>query len=899
MGWTERIRTGDIEPIEVYVTNRRSEPLTGLTSIYVRIRRVSDGYYLDWNDSTFKNVGWTTLDKLTSEVDATNFPGLYEVTGGLDTSAITNPAADDDYQVLPLENPVDEAVLPSPGLIRIGRWVDQIDTIWDKLPTNNIMGSAVKSDKDDEIDAILSDTNAILLDTSAIDARLPTDPADESNQLAQHSATQAAIAALNDLDIADVQTALTNQGYTAGRAVNLDYLDADISSRATPGEAMSLTGAERITLTDTIWDELLSGHTLAGSAGKTLADAAIPPPSAGAIAAEVWDTLRSAHTVVGSFGESVRLDGAGLDVSAANEVRDAILSDSTPFAGANIDATISSRAEPGEAMDLLAGSVDANALDVTAAYEIAAAVWDITASLHNGAGSMGQLQNRLDATISSRAAPGAAMTLAANAVNATALAADAVTEIVTGVWDALLASYTDPGSTGEAIGRLDVAVSTRAAPGADMGLTTGAIDGVADQVWEELLAGHTTLGSAGEAQARLDVAVSTRAAPGAAMDLVSDAVDATSLADSARDKIVDQVWEETLADHSGTVGSTAEALASVTAPAAPAVVAAAVWDRLLSLHTIPGSAGVTLAGRAAPGDAMDLITDAVDAAALATSGVNEIRDSILSDSTPFAGANIDAAISSRAVAGDAMALTAPAEAALVDAVWDENIQTAHGGAYTSGLALRVLGVDISQRTNNPSLNSLLGVPDVVGWDIEEEINAKLGSVHGTGSWEGTDWSTVEKQQIRGALGIVGTQATPAGGGDLQDILADTAAMDARLPLDPADESNQLAAHGVTQAAIAALNDLDQTGVQAALTSQGYTPARAVKLDQLDAAVSSRSSHSAADVDTQLTATHGAGSWETGGWDAAEKEQLRDALGIDGVKTTAVDGQLQDLIARVG
>ena len=178
MGWTERVRTGDIEPIEVYVTNRRSEPLTGLTSVYVRIRRVSDGYYLDWNDSTFKNVGWTTLDKLTSEVDATNFPGLYEVTGGLDTSAITNPAADDDYQVLPLENPVDEAVLPSPGLIRIGRWVDQIDTIWDKLPTNNIMGSAVKSDKDDEIDAILLDTNAILLDTSAIDARLPTDPAD-------------------------------------------------------------------------------------------------------------------------------------------------------------------------------------------------------------------------------------------------------------------------------------------------------------------------------------------------------------------------------------------------------------------------------------------------------------------------------------------------------------------------------------------------------------------------------------------------------------------------------------------------------------------------------------------------------------------------------------------------
>ena len=43
---------------------------------------------------------------------------------------------------------------------------------------------------------------------------------------------------------------------------------------------------------------------------------------------------------------------------------------------------------------------------------------------------------------------------------------------------------------------------------------------------------------------------------------------------------------------------------------------------------------------AQPGDEMDLATDALDADAVATSGANEIRDSILSDSTPFAGANI-------------------------------------------------------------------------------------------------------------------------------------------------------------------------------------------------------------------------------------------------------------------
>lgn len=46
--------------------------------------------------------------------------------------------------------------------------------------------------------------------------------------------------------------------------------------------------------------------------------------------------------------------------------------------------------------------------------------------------------------------------------------------------------------------------------------------------------------------------------------------------------------------------------------------------------------------------ALTFATDAITAAALATDAVDEIRDAILSDSTPFAGANIDAAITTRA-----------------------------------------------------------------------------------------------------------------------------------------------------------------------------------------------------------------------------------------------------------
>jgi len=64
--------------------------------------------------------------------------------------------------------------------------IDTIDTVVDavlvdtneiqgKLPTNNIMGSSVKTDKDDEIDAILADT-------AALDSRVPTNPATEEKQ---------------------------------------------------------------------------------------------------------------------------------------------------------------------------------------------------------------------------------------------------------------------------------------------------------------------------------------------------------------------------------------------------------------------------------------------------------------------------------------------------------------------------------------------------------------------------------------------------------------------------------------------------------------------------------------------------------------------------------------------
>jgi hypothetical protein len=59
----------------------------------------------------------------------------------------------------------------------------------------------------------------------------------------------------------------------------------------------------------------------------------------------------------------------------------------------------------------------------------------------------------------------------------------------------------------------------------------------------------------------------------------------------------DQVWEEAIADHSATVGSTAEALANAGSggvpPTVPQIVSG-VWNELIALHLGAGTTGLAL-----------------------------------------------------------------------------------------------------------------------------------------------------------------------------------------------------------------------------------------------------------------------------------------------------------------
>lgn len=159
-----RIGTGDLEELQVgpLIDRYTGDFVTGLTNVKAKIRRLSDDKAFDWSDSTFKDSGSvTTLAKVMTEVDSTNFPGEYQT--DFNTGAITNPNTDDIYEVTVIEDGTSTVVnLPQAGEIRVGDWVDDIDSI------------------------------------------------------------QTAVNALNNISIADVQTAMTNQGYTTARAAMIE-----------------------------------------------------------------------------------------------------------------------------------------------------------------------------------------------------------------------------------------------------------------------------------------------------------------------------------------------------------------------------------------------------------------------------------------------------------------------------------------------------------------------------------------------------------------------------------------------------------------------------------------------------------------------------------------------------
>ncbi len=126
MGALVRIRAGQTEPIVAFALDKSGVPLIGKTDLFVKIRRLSDGFYFDWSDQTFKISGSVvTLNQVLSEVDATNSPGEYHLNSvvhvlGWDTSKVTNFTVNETYFVRAVQTPGTDIVNLEIGEIKVG-----------------------------------------------------------------------------------------------------------------------------------------------------------------------------------------------------------------------------------------------------------------------------------------------------------------------------------------------------------------------------------------------------------------------------------------------------------------------------------------------------------------------------------------------------------------------------------------------------------------------------------------------------------------------------------------------------------------------------------------------------------------------------------------------------------
>lgn len=414
------------------------------------------------------------------------------------------------------------------------------------------------------------------------------------------------------------------------------------------------------------------------------------------------------------------------------------------------------------------------------------------------------------------------------------------------VWDEALAGHLSAGSTGKALDDASVGGSTPAA--------------ISAAVWAEALPGAFGAGEAGKIVGdNVNATISSRSTLTQA-DILSDAtpfagasIDATissrGTADPG-DAMTLTAGERTAIDVqlSGTHGAGNWESASATD-----------WTGA-EKQQIRQALGVTgLTAATAAGELQDVLADTAAMEPLVSTNLNAtvssrstlVQADILSDATPFPGADIDAAISSRS----------SHTAADVDAL----VTASHGaGSYITATGFAVAG-------DNMGLTAA-GVDAV--WDEPIAGHLGVGSVgealNDASSGAGVDWTVSERSQMRQALGITGaTLATAAG--ELQDILADTAAIE---PLVTAN----------VDATISSRSTLTQADI---LSDATPFPGA-----DIDASISSRSSHTAADVDALVTASHGAGSYQTAtGFAVAGDNMGLTAAGIDGIWDEPIAGHL--------
>lgn len=579
-----------------------------------------------------------------NETDVTNMPGVYEL---LLDEDMTIDSGDDSQEML--FHITHSGMAPTDRVIELYRPkitagntltvesdgdLTKVNTLDGHTPQTGDnfarLGAPAGASVSADVAAVKAQTGAIETDTQAIEATLGT-PAGASL-----SADIAVIESQTD----DIGTA--GAGLTALGDARIGNLDATVSSRATPAQVNTEVDAA---LSDVRLDELLAADSDIDGAA---------PPTVGSVFHELltktagsftYDQSTDSLEAIRDRGDAAWVTGAAAPTAAsiADAVWEEAIADHSGTAGSTAEALAAAgsagdpwtTALPGAYGAGTAGKIVGDNLNATVSSRASQASVDTVDDFLDT--EITDIRNRLPAALVSGRMDSSVGAMAADTLTAAALAADAVTEIQSGLSTLTAAGVRS--AVGLASANLDTQLDA---------LPTAAEN--ADAVWDEARADHTTAGSFGQGAASVQ---------GNVTGSVASVTAGVTLAASA----VQAIWDA-LTSALTTVGSIGKLLVDR--------IDAAISSRLASAsYTAPDNTSIT----AIKAKTDNLPADPADASDIAASftTVNtklDTIDDLIDTEVTAIKAKTDLIPASPAAVGSAMTLTSGERDALATAHLD-------------------------------------------------------------------------------------------------------------------------------------------------------------------------------------------------------------------------------------
>jgi hypothetical protein len=341
---------------------------------------------------------------------------------------------------------------------------------------------------DGSVTAAVIANNAIDAATFAadVDAEILSYIVDDATRIDATSLNTATVtsipAILDDTGTAGVVVASASKtGYTLTATTGLGNQTANITG--------TITTATNVTSVNGIGANVITASALATDAVAEIADG-------------VWDEDATGHQTQGTFGQAI-----GDPVADTNSIFKATVTDAT---GATVGVDVAAVLDDTGTAGVVVASGSKTGYTLTATTGLGNQTANITGTI---------------TTVTTATNVTTVNGIGANVVTASALATDAVNEIVDQVWDELLSGHAGAGSAG-------LALSTASSGGVDPSV-------LADAIWDEALSGHTTAGTAGKAVSDILVDTAEIGTAGAGL---------TALATQASVNTIDDFLDTEIAD---------------------------------------------------------------------------------------------------------------------------------------------------------------------------------------------------------------------------------------------------------------------------------------------------------------------------------------------------------------